>query len=130
MPLSDHQNLMARLANLGIQNDTEKPLVSEKPSVSENPSIDPVEQNPKVEQKGPKWEIAKTPKKRGAQPMNKNAKKQKIRDAVLTVRITKTLKNELVAAAKKDGKRTGGSGKLAPYVEMLLESAIEAEYYE
>ena len=125
MPLSDNQNLMSRLANLGIQNEPAKPLVSEKPEiglVDEKAKVaEPVDQKP---------EIAKVPKKRGAKPMNQNAKKDHIRDAVLTVRITKKLKNELVTAAKKHGKRTGGSGKLAPYVEMLLESGIEAEYEE
>lgn len=108
MPLSDHQNLMARIAAAVA--------AAKKANVAE-----PVDQKPA---------IAKVPKKRGAKPMNQNAKKDQIRDAVLTVRITKKLKNELVIAAKKHGKRTGGSGKLAPYVEMLLESGIEAEYEE
>lgn len=120
---------MARLASLGIQNEPEKPLVSEKPGMGlvdekakvAEPVAEPADQKPA---------IAKVPKKRGAKPMNQNAKKDQIRDAVLTVRITKKLKNELVTAAKKHGKRTGGSGKLAPYVEMLLESGIEAEYEE
>ena len=105
MPLSDHERLMQRLKELGIQ----------PPAGQNAPSVEPV-----VEPQPENWRST-------AMQGNQIAKKPEPRDAVLSVRIPKQLKNGAVSAAKRKGKRTGGSRKLSDFVIGALESAIEAE---
>ena len=105
MPLSDHERLMQRLKGLGIQ----------PPAGQNAPSVEPV-----VEPQPATWRST-------AMQGNQIAKKPEPRDAVLSVRIPKQLKNGAVSAAKRKGKRTGGSRKLSDFVIGALESAIKAE---
>ena len=105
MPLSDHEKLMERLRGLGIQ----------PPAGQNAPSVEPVAE--------PQPENWRSTTMQG----NQIAKKAEPRDAVLSVRIPKQLKNGAVSAAKRKGKRTGGSRKLSDFVIEALESAIEAE---
>ena len=109
MPLSDHERLMQRLKGLGIQ----------PPAGQNAPSVEPVVE-PVVEPQPENWRST-------AMQGNQIAKKPEPRDAVLSVRIPKQLKNGAVSAAKRKGKRTGGSRKLSDFVIGALESAIEAE---
>ena len=109
MPLSDHERLMQRLKGLGIQT----PAGQNAPSVE--PTVEPI-----VEPQPENWRST-------AMQGNQIAKKPEPRDAVLSIRIPKQLKNGAVSAAKRKGKRTGGSRKLSDFVIGALESAIEAE---
>ena len=107
--LSDYEKLMERLRGLGIQ----PPAGQNAPSVE--PTVEPI-----VEPQPENWRST-------TMQGNHIAKKPEPRDAVLSVRIPKQLKNGAVSAAKRKGKRIGGSRKLSDFVIGALESAIEAE---
>lgn len=102
MALTDHAQLKARLAALGI--DTPNPVDEAVDAPSEEA------------------EPCRTDGKYKSLARNLNAEKRVTRDAVITIRVTKQLKSMAIKVAKP--------GKLAPYVESAIISALSAAGYE
>jgi|SaaInlStandDraft_1057018.scaffolds.fasta_scaffold34293_2 hypothetical protein len=102
MALTDHAQLKARLAALGIDTPTLVDEVVDTPSEETEP--------------------CRTDGKYQSLARNLNAEKRVTRDAVITIRVTKQLKSMAIKAAKP--------GKLAPYVENAIISALSASGYE
>ena len=102
MALTDHAQLKAHLAALGIYTPTPADEVVDTPSVEAKPYRADGRYKP----------LAR----------NLNAEKRVTRDDVITVRGTKQLKSMAIKAAKP--------GKLAPYVENAIISALSASGYE
>ena len=137
MPLSDHERLMQRLKELGIQPPAGQNAPNVEPAAEPEPSdsvtcvripkqidgVTCVRISKQINVAEPQPENWRSTAMQG----NQIAKKPEPRDAVLSVRIPKQLKNGAVSAAKRKGKRTGGSRKLSDFVIGALESAIEAE---
>ena len=125
MPLSDHERLMQRLKGLGIQPPAGQNAPNVEPAAEPEPSdsVTCVRISKQINVAEPQPENWRSTAMQG----NQIAKKPEPRDAVLSVRIPKQLKNGAVSAAKRKGKRTGGSRKLSDFVIGALESAIEAE---
>lgn len=106
MALSDHEQLKARLAALGIDTPTLVNEVVDTPSDTHSEETEP----------------CRTDGKYKSLARNLNAEKRVTRDAVITIRVTKQLKSMAIKAAKP--------GKLAPYVENAIISALSASGYE
>ena len=104
MALTDHEQLKARLAALGINTPTPANEEPDTPSAVEEPKP------------------SRTDGKYKSLARNLNAEKRVTRDAVITIRVTKQLKSMAIKAAKP--------GKLAPYVENAIISALSASGYE
>ena len=102
MALTDHAQLKARLAALGIDTPTLVDEVVDAPSEATEP--------------------CRADGKYKSLARNLNAEKRVTRDAVITIRVTKQLKSMAIKAAKP--------GKLAPYVENAIISALSASGYE
>ena len=109
MALTDHEKLKDRLSRLGIEPPESAPIFDPVPQVEESESVDPpiaVTEN----------EIALNSQK---PEVTKIRRKEITRDAVITVRITKELKRDVVNAAKP--------GKLATFVEKALIAAVKKQ---
>lgn len=109
MALTDHEKLKDRLARLGIDPPESAPIFEPAPQVEESESVDPpmaVTEN----------EIALNSQK---PEVTKIRRKEITRDAVITVRVTKALKRDVVNAAKP--------GKMATFVENALIAAVKKQ---
>ena len=109
MALNDHQKLKDRLARLGINSPESTPIFEQPEEVLSSESLDPpiaVTEN----------EIALNSQK---PEVTKIRRKEITRDAVITVRVTKQLKSDVVNAAKP--------GKMATFVENALIEAVKKQ---
>ena len=107
MALNDHQKLKDRLARLGINPPESAPIFEQPEEVLSSESLDPpmaiIENEIALDSQKPE--------------VTKIRRKEITRDAVITVRVTKLLKSDVVNAAKP--------GKMATFVENALIEAVK-----
>ena len=109
MALNDHQKLKDRLARLGINPPESAPIFEQPEKVLSSESLDPpmaiIENEIALDSQKPE--------------VTKIRRKEITRDAVITVRVTKLLKSDVVNAAKP--------GKMATFVENALIEAVKKQ---
>ena len=109
MALNDHQKLKDRLARLGINPPESAPIFEQPEEVLSSESLDPpmaiIENEIALDSQKPE--------------VTKIRRKEITRDAVITVRVTKLLKSDVVNAAKP--------GKMAAFVENALIEAVKKQ---
>ena len=109
MALTDHQKLKDRLARLGINPPESAPIFEPPEKVLSSESLDPpmaiIENEIALDSQKPE--------------VTKIRRKEVTRDAVITVRVTKLLKSDVVNAAKP--------GKMATFVENALIEAVKKQ---
>lgn len=109
MALTDHQKLKDRLAQLGINSPESAPIFEQPEEVLSSESLDPpmaiIENEIALDSQKPE--------------VTKIRRKEVTRDAVITVRVTKLLKSDVVNAAKP--------GKMATFVENALIEAVKKQ---
>ena len=109
MALTDHQKLKDRLDRLGIRSPESAPIFEQAEEVLSSEILDP----PMAATEN---EIALNSQK---PEVTKICRKEVTRDAVITVRVTKLLKSDVVNAAKP--------GKMATFVENALIEAVKKQ---
>ena len=109
MALTDNQKLKDRLARLGINPPESAPIFEQPEEVLSSESLDPpmaiIENAIALDSQKPE--------------VTKIRRKEITRDAVITVRVTKLLKSDVVNAAKP--------GKMATFVENALIEAVKKQ---
>ena len=107
MALNDHQKLKDRLARLGINPPESAPIFEQPEEVLSSESLDPpmaiIENEIALDSQKPE--------------VTKIRRKKATREAVITMRVTKSLKSDVVNAAKP--------GKMATFVENALIEAVK-----